>query len=804
MTEQERISQIEDSLSGLEKQIHTLRIELDELKEARQAVANVSVTEHPIPADIVDAPVPVPTPIPVTTAATASAPVSEPVQTSTPAPGTDSATTPMAQTTPKSVTAQASGSMPKTATASAPAKKKSTSGFEENLGGKVMGIVAAVLIFIGLFLFGSMLYERLGDTARIAILFLVSFLLLGAGLFLERKRESWFTTSLIGCGFGAVYISLFITGLYYERFEKEVLYFLILFWLIGIGLYVFHRQSNTVALLGQIGIAFSVILGSFGIDSAGQFTFLCIYFAVLSLLYLWIVLWRFLPDTEKKPYSWIQLTAFGLNLLQLWALAANYGNLFGEWGDLGGKNWTAGILLCLYSLVQPLFFLLRQRTMAGLSLMPCASEQHRINDRTFPIYKAGIGSVWIFTLHQFLVWGVFSVVSGTLFEAYVPEGLFQLAGLLISYLILQFFGPTGIEGRGATILNAVTVIILVCDYDYTPFLSILIFALFCAVTLLFGMFGTEYPVRSVRNACTHRWEYLCKEEKGRSFDKFAACVYLLPILCSYSYADEPFVLFLITVFGIAFFAGSFVFLYHAGKDHRYADGWKTVLYIFGMIYVGVTAGFLIGNATDSEFIHLTALLTVLVLFNGVAYYSGFRKKLTDATLTDTTANAFVRIVHNILWIWGIVLLHSGAVGNHPFLCIWLILLTLYLCGSGMYEQYKTHNGKPGLGIYFGLRVTFYMIAVITAFDGIEGYVISCILLVLAILFVLAGFPLRLAPLRIYGLCLAMFAVVKLLMIDVEHDNSMETVLCFLGAGVLCFAINFIYNYVKKRFQNNID
>ena len=94
-----------------------------------------------------------------------------------------------------------------------------------------------------------------------------------------------------------------------------------------------------------------------------------------------------------------------------------------------------------------------------------------------------------------------------------------------------------------------------------------------------------------------------------------------------------------------------------------------------------------------------------------------------------------------------------------------------------------------------------LIAVMAAFDGIEGYVISCLLLVLAILFVLAGFPLRLAPLRIYGLCLAMFAVIKLLMIDVEHDNSMETVLCFLGAGILCFAINFIYNHVKKRFKS---
>ena len=511
-----------------------------------------------------------------------------------------------------------------------------------------------------------------------------------------------------------------------------------------------------------------------------------------------------MPDTEKKPYSWIQLTAFGLNLLQLWVLAANYGDLFGEWGDFGGKNWTAGILLYLYSLVQPLFFLLRHRTMAGLSLMPSASEKRRINDRTFPVYRAGTGSVWIFTLHQFLVWGVFSITSYTLFEADVTEGLFQLAGLLLSYLIIQFFGPTGIEGRGATIMNAVSVSLLVCDYSYTPFLGIPVLALFCAVTLLFGMFGNEYPVRSALNSNTHRWEHLCKEEKGRCFDKFTACVYLLPILYSYNYDNDPFILFLITICGIVFFTGSFVFLYCKGRNHRYADAWKVVLYLFGIVYLATDTAFLIGDVIDEEILRIAVVLTVLVACNCAALYSGFRKKLSDKALTDPVANLFTRLVHNVLWIWGIAMLHSGAMEDYPFLCIWLILLTLYLCGSGMYEQYKAYGDKPGLGVYFGLRITLYMIAVITAFDGVEGYVISCILLVLAILFVLAGFPLRLAPLRIYGLCLAMFAVVKLLMIDVEHDNSMETVLCFLGAGVLCFAINFIYNYVKKRFQNNID
>jgi len=787
MTDQERISQIEDSLSGLEKQVRALRTELNELKETRQVATTVQI----------------PAPVAASVSAEALATDNAAVTATPVAPQKVAAQTAATQTTATQTTTVPKPATPKADTAKASAKK-SASKFEENLGGKVMGIVAAVLIFIGLFLFGSMLYERLGDTARIALLFLVSFLLLGAGLFLERKRENWFTTSLIGCGFGAVYISLFITALYFGRMEQEVLYILLMFWLIAIGLYVFHRQSYTVALLGQIGIAFSVLFGSLGIESAGQFTFLCIYFVALSLLYLWIVLWRFLPETEKKPYSWIQLTAVCMNLLQVWVLAASYGNLFGEWGEFGGKNWIAGLLLCLYCLVLPLFFLLRQRSMAGLSLLPSVSEKHRINEKTFPVYKAGIGSVWLLTAQQIVTWIVFVFVSYILFEADIPQGLFQYGGLLASYLIIQLFGPTGIEGRGVSIVNAAAAFVLLWEFDFPPLLYVSVFALFCAVTALFGMFGSEYPVRSVRNACTNRWEFLCKEEKGRSFDKFMSCAYLLPILSSYYYDEPPFILFLITVFGIAFFAGSFVFLYQKGREHRFADGWKVVLYLFGMVYIFVDASFLIGNVIDESILHMTLLLTVLVLCNCAAFYTGFRKKLSDAKVMDTTANLFVRIVHNILWIWGIILLHSGALEDYPFLCLWLILLTLYLCGSGLYEQYKTYTGKNWIGIYFGLRITFYMIAVLTAFDGIEGYFISCALLVLAILFVLAGFPLRLAPLRIYGLCLAMFAVVKLLMIDVEHDNSMETVLCFLGAGVLCFAINFIYNYVKKRFQNNID
>jgi hypothetical protein len=62
---------------------------------------------------------------------------------------------------------------------------------------------------------------------------------------------------------------------------------------------------------------------------------------------------------------------------------------------------------------------------------------------------------------------------------------------------------------------------------------------------------------------------------------------------SYDYRDSGFILFLITVFSIAFLAGSFVFLYRNGRNQHCGDAWKVILYLFAMLSVGWTsaAGF---------------------------------------------------------------------------------------------------------------------------------------------------------------------------------------------------------------------
>ena len=90
--------------------------------------------------------------------------------------------------------------------------------------------------------------------------------------------------------------------------------------------------------------------------------------------------------------------------------------------------------------------------------------------------------------------------------------------------------------------------------------------------------------------------------------------------------------------------------------------------------------------------------------------------------------------------------------------------------------------------------------VLTVIRDIPGFVISCVLILIALAAIIIGFKLKLTSLRLYGLVLTMLAVLKLMMIDVRHENSLETVGCFLIAGILCFCINLVYNKVKRYVE----
>lgn len=95
-----------------------------------------------------------------------------------------------------------------------------------------MGIVASVLIFISIIIFGSLLLPYLTDVVMAAVMFLLSFILFGAGyILLRRDSRNKFHISLCACGTTAVCVSLFVTRLYFALINDGVFLALIVLWL---------------------------------------------------------------------------------------------------------------------------------------------------------------------------------------------------------------------------------------------------------------------------------------------------------------------------------------------------------------------------------------------------------------------------------------------------------------------------------------------------------------------------------------------------------------------------------------------
>ena len=76
---------------------------------------------------------------------------------------------------------------------------------EKAFGKSFMGIAASVLIFISLILFGTYVIPMMGDVAKMAIMYVVSFsfLIVGA-LRMKKDKDNRFNIALTGCGLGVI------------------------------------------------------------------------------------------------------------------------------------------------------------------------------------------------------------------------------------------------------------------------------------------------------------------------------------------------------------------------------------------------------------------------------------------------------------------------------------------------------------------------------------------------------------------------------------------------------------------------
>ncbi|MDE6847278.1 MAG: DUF2339 domain-containing protein [Lachnospiraceae bacterium] len=104
------------------------------------------------------------------------------------------------------------------------------------------------------------------------------------------------------------------------------------------------------------------------------------------------------------------------------------------------------------------------------------------------------------------------------------------------------------------------------------------------------------------------------------------------------------------------------------------------------------------------------------------------------------------------------------------------------------------------GYYIALKYTVFIVCVLNSYD-VTNYIISITLLLFAITSIIIGFYKSAVTFRLYGLVLSMISIVKLIMIDIQYDSTIENAISFFVSGVLCLAISFIYHRIDLNLSS---
>lgn len=197
--------------------------------------------------------------------------------------------------------------------------------------------------------------------------------------------------------------------------------------------------------------------------------------------------------------------------------------------------------------------------------------------------------------------------------------------------------------------------------------------------------------------------------------------------------------------------------------------------------------------------------TILVtdMFSVDAIYPGFvliavanmifTKALNKNLITgedEQIFNIFANAINGCLLVVSLPLMYAA---DEWHVIIVLVTFAL-LCLNALWQLRHT---SVLMNIYVTVKYTLYIIAVLGSFD-VESIWISAAILLFAVACIVIGYIMDKKGVRIYGLIIANLSVAKLILIDISYRNTLEHALSFLGCGVLCFVISFIYTIIEKR------
>lgn len=618
--------------------------------------------------------------------------------------------------------------------------------YEKMFGKSFMGIFASALIFISLIIFATLVLPYLNDTIKLIGLYVLSFGILGAGLLLyHKKKHNNFYIAVIGCGIGSLYLSLLLSNLYFKVLGDIALYCFVLVWAVLVK--NLTRLKNLVfQIIGQVGIFIATVLGTVlcvGSGDEKKFLVLTVFYLLSSCVF---------SEIDKTYLKYLLHSR------------------------KDGETEQAS--------VQPVFYENRF----------CSHISKFLNAVVFLIGFSGM------EMSGFKITGIILIMLYLLLEYYMSfretcrHGLaFQMLTVGNTFLMIGFFREmellTGDYSNIFIYLAAIAVMVYVEVKNAQFKIYTLIW---CAILAFVGCFSNRFIREHLYVYLTVIPFLLYGKWKNREMYRNTGIVYLgglwMLVLPFYEYngyrSIECFIM-------IAAVCAAFLYTCHKAEYVGVKISGYILLCLTLMEFVGDVAFTLMKNYNGSHIqgIEFISSKAKLITFFTLAAVHLLLSKL-NYFRTKKPVEGMMFTINGLLMLAGSIFMH-----NRPWQ-IPTILITVLLFLLNSKKILSIHKMA---GYYVVFKYTILMVSILTSFRA-ENYIISICLLLFAIASIVAGFYKEAASFRLYGLILSMISVIKLIMIDIHYDSTLENALSFFISGVLCFIISFIYHKIDTGFK----
>lgn len=728
--------------------------------------------------------------------------------------------------------------------------KTSNQNLEQRIGKNIMGILASLLIFVGVASFVALVYKDMSDLFKIVLMYLFSFGLFGTGIFLMRRENNTFSKSLAACGIGTVFISLLLSRFYFVVLNDITLFVLMLAWSLFSYFLYYRLESGLFLIISYLGFALSLLLGS-----ASSYIENPVVFAVLLVLqasYTLLINIMGKEREENKSIKCVNILSLLLSII-IASLGATGCNFMLCSFDLSTICLLIGVLFFVGVNVYSVLTKYNKSVFASfLVLLLCVS-----NIFSVLIVGNNIGKPKYYEMKP---------IGYSIMNIEIPKEEQKDNVEVINYAAEKLYLRDSYKYRKnygnehkyvdmneidrsddiaklsfvfGQILNLAFIIYLSFK-NKSVFLSILkyLFAFVLGGSLIFiDYFFVVNRVLGLLPICIVLL-YLGIKKNDNDLIIISISYYLVSLWQGFFIHTIAFayglihLLVIYTVLQIAF-----VIVLNNLLSKKKSGLWDILLYVVNLCslwlivqpianYIGCqiinkytfdyyhlrtnVTGFWFAeedaksslSLLSNNFVSLSLFIVnfAYLMFIRFGYYLCDKAKQGINQFRNDFLFVLNKIHNSILLLVGLGILYE--LETNVFLRCLLLIMTFVLCVIDFNKL--VYTDKCWAGFYICIKFTIFMNLVFRAFlHNYEiDFIYSVISLLLAVGFIVFGFKKCNKSFRLSGLWLSIFAVLKLLLIDISYTNSLIRVVSLIFGGLICFSIVWIYNKMSEKIDNN--